>query len=322
MRYKPAALMVVLATALIGIAAHAHNPAENAKAGDMASLLDQSNLVFLGTVVKVEYRNARSETKGEGLIPYTIVTYRIAKVLRGKPPGDEITLRMVGGPDGAGQFLTVSGVPIIQQGDQDLLFVGDTGDPTCPLVYCERGRFRVLNERVYDTFGSPVRSISKSTVLSRGVPPREFRVVRFPAPTFDDLMRNPAAMEQLKAQKISVDVARRRYQAEAPKFIELATSYTRPKKLADAQNNEYASVQREPTVAMPLSAFLAETQRLAALSKRNPAEVKSIDAAAEIVVPRIRTVEPQKVAARRVKPPVDDEAKAYEQNQFDPVIRK
>src|SRR3546814_13154126 len=74
MRCKSAALIVTFTTALIGIGAYAHNPAENAKAGDMASLLDQSNLVFLGTAAKVEYRNARGETKGEGRIPYTIVT--------------------------------------------------------------------------------------------------------------------------------------------------------------------------------------------------------------------------------------------------------
>src|SRR3546814_10758593 len=114
-------------------------------------------------------------------------------------------------------------------------------------------RVRSRKERVYDTFGSPVRSISKSTVLSRGVPPKEFRTVRFPAPTFDNLMKNPAAMEQLKAQKISVDVARRRYQTEAPKFIELATSYTRPKKLADRTstrlNSSHSCASRMPSSA-------------------------------------------------------------------------
>lgn len=322
MQRKFAALIVAFTAALMNVGALAHNPAENAKAGDMASLVDQSNLVFLGTAAKVEYRNARGASKGEGLIPYTVVTYRIAKVLRGKAPGDVITLRMIGGPDGRGGFLTVSGVPIIQAGDQDLLFVGDTGDASCPLVYCERGRFRVLNERVYDTFGSPVRTISESKVLSRGVPPKEFRMVRFPAPTFDELMKNPAAVEQLKTQKIPIEVARRRYEAEAPKFVELASSFTRPKTLSDAQNNERQSAQVDRDVALPLSAFLAETQRLATLSKRKPAEVKSIDPKAAIIVAKLAAVVPQKIEPRRLKPQVDDETKAYEQNNFDPVIRK
>jgi len=293
---------------------------ENSKAGDMASLVDQSNLIFLGKVAKVAYRNARGD-KGEGPIPYTIVTYRIGKVLRGKAPGEEITLRILGGPDGSGRFLTTSSIPIIQEGDQDLLFIGDTADATCPLVYCEHGRFRVLNERVYDTYGSPVRAISKATVLSRGLPPKEFRTVRFPAPKFDDLMKNPAVAEQLKAQKMPIEEARRRYEAEAPKFVEIADEFPSPEKLGDAQKGERPSTQLEKqAVALPLSAFLAETQRLVKLSKRKPSEVKSIDPKAEIVVAKITTTAPQRTAPPR--PDIEDEYKAYERNDFNPVIRK
>ena len=50
--------------------------------------MNQSNLIFIGTAEKVAYRNARGD-KGEGVIPYTIVTYRIDQVLRGKAPGKE-----------------------------------------------------------------------------------------------------------------------------------------------------------------------------------------------------------------------------------------
>lgn len=322
MQLKYPALIVAIATMLLSICAHAHNPVENAKAGDLASLLDQSNLVFVGTAAKVEYRNARSESKDEGLIPYTIITYRVAKVLRGKAPGDVITMRMIGGPDGSGRFLTVSGVPIIQLGDQDLLFVGDTGDASCPLVYCERGRFRILNDRVYDTFGSPVRGISKATALSRGTPPKAFRSVRFPAPTFDQLMENPAVAEQLRTEKMSIDEARRRYEAEAPKFVEFTTTFTRPKSSADAQGKEHYSAQHEKVVAMALSEFLDEMQRLATLSKRRPTEVKSIDPKAEVTVAKIASAIPQKIEPRRTKRQADAEAKAFEENEFNPVIRK
>lgn len=322
MRRKSVLTAAAFAIACMSSYVQAHSPMENSKAGDMASLVDQSNLIFLGKAAKIEYRNARGD-KGEGLIPYTIVTYRIAKVLRGKAPGDEITLRIVGGPDGSGRFLTASSIPIIQTGDQDLLFIGDTADPTCPLVYCEHGRFRILNERVYDTFGSPVRAISKAKVLSRGLPPKEFQTVRFPAPKFDDLMKNPAVAEQLKAQKMPIEEARRRYEAEAPKFIELADAFPNPEKLSDMRKGERPATQVEEKVeALPLSAFLAETQRLVTLSKRKPLEVKSIDPKAEIVVAKITTTVPQRVAPTRVKPPIDDEYKAYERNEFNPVIRK
>lgn len=324
MRRKSVLTGVAFAIACMSSYVHAHSPMENSQAGDMASLVDQSNLIFLGKAAKVEYRNARGG-QGEGPIPYTIVTYRIGKVLRGNAPGDEITMRIIGGPDGSGRFLTASGVPIIQEGDQDLLFIGDTADATCPLVYCEHGRFRILNERVFDTFGSPVRAIRKSKVLSRGIPPKEFRTVRFPAPKFDELMRNPAVAEQLKAQKMPIEDARRRYEAEAPKFIELTDEFPSPERSGDIRKGESPSTQPKPdvlTVALPLSTFLAETQRLAKLSKRKPAEVKSIDPKAEIVAAKIGTAVPQRIAPPRVSTHDDDEYKAYERNDFSPVIRK
>ncbi len=318
MRCKSVLTAAAIALACMSSYVQAHSPMENSKAGDMASLVDQSNLIFLGKAAKIEYRNARGD-KGEGPIPYTIVTYRIGKVLRGKAPGDEITLRILGGPDGSGRFLTTSSIPIIQQGDQDLLFIGDTADATCPLVYCEHGRFRILKERVYDTYGSPVRAISKAKVLSRGLPPKEFRTVRFPTPKFDALMKNPAVAEQLKAQTMPIEEARRRYEAEAPKFIELADEFPSPEKLGDAQKGERPSTQREKqAVALPLSTFLAETQRLVKRSKRKPLEVKSIDPKAEIVVAKLTTTAPQRIAP----PDVEDEYKAYERNDFNPVIRK
>jgi len=322
MRRKSALSGVAIVIACMSSYVYAHSPMDNAQAGDMASLVDQSNLVFVGKAAKVEYRNARGD-RGEGLVPYTIVTYRIGKVLRGKAPGEEITMRIVGGPDGSGRFLTASGIPIIQAGDQDLLFIGDTADATCPLVYCEHGRFRILNERVYDTFGSPVREISKAKVLSRGLPPKEFRTVRFPTPKFDELMRNPAVAEQLKAQKMPIEEARRRYEAEAPKFIELADDYPIPEKLGDGLKGEKTRVQEEERlVALPLNTFLAETQRLATLSKRKPLEVKSIDPKAEIIMAKIKTTVPQQIAPPRIKPQVDEEYKAYERGDFNPVIRK
>ena len=297
---------------------------ENSEAGDLARLVDGSNLVFIGKVERLEYRNARGE-KGEGLVPYAIVTYRVGEVLRGKAPGKEITMRIIGGADGSGRFLTATGVPIIQGGDQDLLFVGDTSDPTCPLVSCEHGRFRILNERVYDTYGSPVRAIREAKVVSRGLPPQAFQSVRFPTPKFDDLMRNPEVAEQLKAQKMPAEEARRRYEAEAPKFIELRDEFALAEKLGDNQKGQRVETKEKPETfaALPLAKFVAEIRRLVALNKRKPNEVKSIDPKAEIVVAKLNVTKPQK-ELQQLHPviPSDDEYKAYERNEFNPVMRK
>src|SRR6266508_2159476 len=147
---KRSLIFVALAAVLAPLAVHAHSPMDRGAGADLTQLADQSNLVFIGDAEKVTYRNARRANEGEGPIPYTIVTYRISRVLRGKAPGDRITMRFVGGPDERGRFLTVSGVPIVQKGDQDLLFVNDTRDPSCPLVFCELGRYRILNDAVFD----------------------------------------------------------------------------------------------------------------------------------------------------------------------------
>src|SRR5215212_1607975 len=124
----PKSIRFLLATVAIitaGVASDvsAHSPQEKTQGGDLMELVERANLVFVGHVVKVSYRNAEpADEKSEGAIPYTIVTYEVEQVLRGEAPAREISFRLVGGPDGTGRFLTVSGVPTIQEGDQDILF--------------------------------------------------------------------------------------------------------------------------------------------------------------------------------------------------------
>lgn len=326
-----------MALACVAGGASAHSPMDKTRAGDLAHLVDESNLVFIGKVEKVTYRNAIGD-KDEGLIPYTIVTYRVGQVLRGKAPGKQVTLRLVGGPDGRGRFLSVTGVPVIQEGDEDLLFVGNTEDASCPLVSCEHGRYRILSERVFDTYGSPVHAIIKSKVISRGVPPKAFQTVHFPTPKFDELIQNPEVAERLKAQKISVEEARRRYEAEAPKFVEVTDGFSGAQETPDIGKEGSSGIRRDPTqqveltpaintTALPLSKFVEATQRLAKLSKRAPSEVRSIDPAAEIVAPKATPTAPQKLdrptaQAAPTTAKDTDEYKAFEQNGFDPVLRK
>lgn len=344
MQSKSLLIIVAVAAACISSSASAHSPMDKGRAGDLVQLVNQSNLVFIGTVEKVAYRNARGD-KGEGVIPYTIVTYRIGQVLRGKAPGKEITMRLVGGPDGRGRFLSVTGVPVIQKGDQDLLFVANTNDASCPLVFCEHGRFRILNEQVFDTYGSPVRAIVKSTVLSRGLPPKPFQTVRFPTPKFEELMQNPEVAEQLKSQNMSVEDARRRYEEGAPKYVEFTEELPAAEKGSDAGTEGPSTtgpgtgssgptapatqVEMTPTAPagpLALSEFVAVTRRLATASKRKPTEVRSIDPAAEIVAAKVSLAVPQRLAPPAPPAPTApgsaDEYKAFAQNGFDPVIRK
>ncbi len=199
--------------------ASAHASIDEATAGSLSKLAEDSNLVFLGEVAKVEYRNIQVY-EGSAPIPHVFVTYRVQKTLRGKV-GDLLTVRFVGGPDGQGNFLSVSGVPQFQPGDQDLLFMSNNGSETCPLVMCEYGRFRVSRERVYNGEGEPVRAVLNGVAVARGAPPAELATFSYPAPKFDDLIKNPEVARAMKQQGLSVDVARKRYEAGAPKTIQI-----------------------------------------------------------------------------------------------------
>lgn len=224
MNSKPGFLCSVAAlfAALAGGTAVAHNPMGGEKAGQLTTLAEQSNLVFTGRVAKVEYRNIESSGKEEGALPHTFVTYQIDNVLRGRAPGKTFTMAFIGGSDGMGHFLEANGVPTFEAGDRDILFVSGNGsEGSCPLVQCEYGRFRVHENGVFNTKGAPVRAVLGSNVIARGVPPRAFRTFSYPAPAFDDLMRNPEVKEMLSKQGMSMDEARARYEKEAPKQITL-----------------------------------------------------------------------------------------------------
>jgi hypothetical protein len=329
MRHPTRSLLFVLAvvSACVTFDVSAHSPLEKEQGGDLAALVERANLVFVGRAARISYRNASpADTKGEGEIPYTIVTYQIDQVLRGEAPGKEITLRVVGGPDGMGRFLTVSGVPIIQEGDQDILFVENPNDPTCPFVFCENGRYRVLGEQVFDTYGSPVRELRKTKILSRGVPPPELRSLRFPVPTFDQLMKNPEAAKQLETQKLAADDARSRYAQEAPRYFQVDQPWLEEEKGSDSADKEtkgMAAVDQNTRVSV--AEFLAVTTQLAKESKRPATAVRSIDPNATFTAAKLSHLAPpslQTPAQARRSAADDAEYQALSRNKFNPVIPK
>lgn len=286
MRNRSLWLAAVLAVVCISLDARADGSGK-----DLNELVEHSNLVFVGRVTNVEYRVLSSENKDEGRVPHTFVTYAVEKVFRGNAPGMEITLRFIGGPDGRGRFLTVHRVPIVQQGDRDLLFVDDPANATCPLVQCEKGRYRILGDRIYNSHGAPVQSVTKGKVIARGRPPQELLTYRFPAPTFDELMQNPEAAEQLRAMQLPVDEARKRYAAEAPKEIVVMDHVTEQKTEGDTGINMRASAQGKEGPPLALAQFLGITEGIARSATRKPVAVKGADVRAS-VAPRMRAAAP------------------------------
>lgn len=210
------AAALVAATALVGQAS-AHAPKNPALVGDIAKMSAASALVFHGKVLKIDYK--LSTGPGNTELPYTFVTYRVDKVLQGATMGKTLTLRFAGGTDGRGGFVDAEGVPTFQEGDEDVLFVQGNGEEGCPLVQCEFGRYRVLNNQMFEAHGSPVVGIKNGKIVAHGNAPAAFQQVSFPTPSFDEIMKRPEARQMLKAAGLTMAQARARYQAQAPKRI-------------------------------------------------------------------------------------------------------
>ena len=215
------AALAIGATGTIGLA-NAHSPRDPSAVGDINKMVANSNFVFHGKVKQVVYRNA--SVAGGGSVPFTFVTYQVDDTLLGSARA-QITMRFIGGADGRGGFVSVEGVPAFFPGDEDIMFVASNGESGCALVQCEFGRYRVLHGAVYEAHGSPVLGIAGNRISTGGAGPDELEAVRYPAPSFDDLIKNPDAAAQIKKMGMTVDQARARYNAEAPKTITTGTSH-------------------------------------------------------------------------------------------------
>lgn len=235
-------------SALLSGAALAHGSVEKEGDGALESLVRNAELAFLGQVVDVTYEIEKTggqvgeEGAEPAALPVVYVTYAIEKTLFGEPSEEKLTLRFLGGPDGMGRFLTVSGTPRFQVEEMDVLFVRGNGAEGCPLVTCQNGRFRVLRGGVYNAFGVAVQAIVDQGVITRGQIPKEFLRFAYPTPSFDALVRQPRLRAMLEERGLSVEEARKIYNEEAPREIVVTTEISQS---ADAAERE-ASVDRQP----------------------------------------------------------------------------
>lgn len=132
---------------------------------DINALVKQSNLVFEGTVTKVEYASHHGIFEGDGKMPYTYVTFRINKRMLGtSEQQNKLTLRFEGGLAEDDTFLLGTHIPLFDVGDNDLLFVGRNREADCPLVHCKHSRFRIIDKRIYTDGGRQIVMTSKNEI--------------------------------------------------------------------------------------------------------------------------------------------------------------
>ena len=338
---------IVVLTAVAGLAmsgtAWSHSDEDPAEAGNLQALTEESNLVVHGSVAEVEYQTVMEE--GE-TVPMTRVTYNVTETLRGKADGKTVTLQFPGGPDGMGGFLHVSGVPMFQKGEEDIIFVKNNGEESdCPLVKCEMGRYRVNKNRIYNTHGKPVRGLKGNNALARGRRAAKFNSFSYPAPKFDDLMKNPNVKAMLAKRKMSVKQARAEYAKKAPKMITLfadVPSATQGKDVANRDPLEAKAKKgskgkiRRPQLKKeigdePLTkkAFFSKIKALGKKAKRRPKGVKNARKSGRMTAMKpkfqrkTRAPKAPKIPSLRKQASAADDAevKALRAQNFNPVLK-
>ena len=151
MRHAPG--LALAAAVLTAAAAHA----TTLERLSMGQLVEEADFVFEGVVTDVTYRNSTVSGPDDVVRPYTFVTLDVLRSFKGRSAaGSRIVLRLPGGRRGNGRTLMVSGVPVFQPGDRDILFVQRNGQDWCPLVGWEYGRFRIIGGAVHRDDGAPL----------------------------------------------------------------------------------------------------------------------------------------------------------------------
>ena len=132
----------------------------NATTVDRVSTRDRivlADLIIEGVVTSVQYRNSDVLGRDDVALPHTFVTFAVERSFKGSSSaGDQITLRLMGGPDGTGRHMRVVGIPQFRPGDREILFIQGNGTVECPLVGWYQGRLRVVRGEVFDDFGREV----------------------------------------------------------------------------------------------------------------------------------------------------------------------
>lgn len=259
-----------------------HSGIGSSPEGHLKSMVEKSQLTFLGQVANVEYR---SEKIGErGSIPVTYVTYNIEKVIRGKAIEQNLTLRFLGGSDGKGGFLSLSNSPQFQAKETDIVLLSSNGHDACPLVNCEDGRFRVTRGGVFNAHGVPVKALTKEGVIARGDTDKSFLEFRYPAPKFEDVINQPEAKARMEKLGLSRTQAKRKFEAEAPQEIVVKRVIAKKKKQseqeAEKNNDGHAIISsKQPLQEGPIAVeeFIQHLEKLSKSADSPNQTIKSLD---------------------------------------------
>ncbi len=254
--------LIFMILGLVGSGSILAHSAADSNNEQLQALVTQSDVIFYGEVKEVLYRMSEATKRAPNGIPHTFVRYQIFNTFRGSV-SREIILRFVGGTDGKGGIMMQNNVPTFRKGERDVLLVTGGEFDDCPLVSCVDGRFRVLENRVYNGWGVPVVNVEKNIEM-RGKPRYEVNVLEYPRPEFDDLITRPEIQESLKklTQTKSLAQLKKEYEAKAPKTIKVTYGFSEPVNPQEDNPGRNKSIAKseilpETRPAIPISELIA-----------------------------------------------------------------
>ncbi len=254
--------LIFMILGLVGSGSILAHSAADSNNEQLQALVKQSDVIFYGEVKEVLYRMSEATKRAPNGIPHTFVRYQIFNTFRGSV-SREIILRFVGGTDGKGGIMMQNNVPTFRKGERDVLLVTGGEFDDCPLVSCVDGRFRVLENRVYNGWGVPVVNVEKNIEM-RGKPRYEVNVLEYPRPEFDDLITRPEIQESLKklTQTKSLAQLKKEYEAKAPKTIKVTYGFSEPVNPQEDNPGRNKSIAKseilpETRPAIPISELIA-----------------------------------------------------------------
>ncbi len=164
-------------------------------------LVRESDLIFQGTVVEVQYRLSDRLKEKDSRIPFTFVTFKIGRILKGNVDDSEfITLRFAGGYGGEKKYLRIPGIPLFDKEDRDILFVTGNGKRICPLVGWNQGRFRIIDNFVFSDSGEEVWLTDKEKITFGETHPFKDVISN----TVGDVVFEKVSSEPLRDEKIKI----------------------------------------------------------------------------------------------------------------------
>ena len=168
--------------------------------GSLGAQFDHADLVFEGIVRRIESRLSDPSADGKApRLPVTFVTLDIIEVFWGVAPqrtAGRITIRILGGPTPDGRIVNVSGRPLFDVGQRDILMVRRNHRGVASVLHGSNRRFRLRGKDVFLESGRELLASPEGELLPgslHDIP--EFRRVRIGGQVLEQVVSD-AANEQ------------------------------------------------------------------------------------------------------------------------------